>query len=1281
MAIRYHIVPKKKKKAAVLIESTKTKINIKQVDSSFQNFHSLQKKLEAWYAEKHVNFDAVPLMESSMCSYVWANEPIHDHTLAEYYYAGGCGVGELIEEIEYMRKKQGLMPDYSDYPEGMDNSFDSYGYIEDEYADSNDGSDEDNGNYSVTYNESIAGQSVSVVSVPHLMEYDSDDDGFAPFDNTSLDLFDDTPVVCDYVPAKSTPTAGNGGAQWQGGGAQWKGGSGGKGKGRRRQKDVTDPGMLLGPEITHPVVTIASQPEGGRNLVFEGMPLEVNVRELKSGSAIITGSIVDDTEGIRFNKFIDSIEDAKTLGKKLSKMKCVQMCGDVEMDERFERDFVLKLRSVKEIKKESTRKEHREDSRVELHLHTKMSDKDALVTVSDLLKTVKAFGHPAVAITDHGVIQAFPEAQKVAKDLGVKVIYGVEAYLIDNEESSKRYHIILLAKNIVGLRNLYKLVTLSHLNYFSRRPRLPRQVIEEHREGLIIGSACEAGELMQAIVRGESKEQLLDIASFYDYLEIQPIGNNQFLVNKGIVPDRESLVQMNKTIVELGEHLNKPVVATCDVHYLNPEDKIYREILLTATGFTDAKDQPDLHLRTTDEMLEEFAYLGEEKAYEVVVTNSRMINDSIDTLYPVPDDKITYSPQIDGADEALSDMCYKKAKEIYGDPLPEVVKDRLEYELERIIGNGYGVLYYIAHKLVKKSLDDGYLVGSRGSVGSSFVATMADITEVNPLPPHYICPNCKHSQFFEKGEYAGGFDLPRANCPKCGTPLKTNGHDIPFAIFMGFEGDKVPDIDLNFSGDYQPKAHKYTEELFGRDNVFRAGTIGTIAEKTAMGYVRKYAEINGKQYRRSFIMKLAQGFTKVKNTTGQHPGGIMVCPRNIDIHHFTPVQHPANKKDSGIITTHFDYHSFEGRITKLDILGHDDPTIIRMLEDITGIDVQTIPFDDPDTLSLFSSTKAIGLTPEQLMGDKVASLAVPECGTGFVRRMLEDSKPKCFSDIVRISGFSHGTDVWLNNAQTLITGGTCQLNEAISTRDDIMNFLIHRGIDRKTAFLVMENVRKGKGIEKKNSQGEVVTHYEQDMRDGGIPDWFIDSCKKIGYLFPRAHAVAYVMMAFRIAWFKINYPLAFYAAYFSIRAKAFDVKIMQRDLNGQKAEFKRLKDVVDEAKKFKKNSNKEEDMMSALEVSMEMLQRGFHFTAPDLQKSDARRFKIEDGKLLPPFLAIDSLGEKVADAIVAEREKGPFTSIKDLRRRCGVSQTLIEKMKEIHCFTDLPDDEQISLFG
>lgn len=1055
-----------------------------------------------------------------------------------------------------------------------------------------------------------------------------------------------------------------------------------KGPRRKTSEVATEEGNILGRTITGEPTDIMNIQNIMDHVVIKGSFVGVEVRETRKGSALVTGSIVDDTNSIKFVIFKNDVTEGEALAKKLSKAPCVLAEGRIEFDDKFDKDFVFYLQSVNDHKQDTVvRTESRDDSRVELHLHTKMSDKDALVNVVDLLKTVKAWGHPAVAITDHGVVQAFPEAQQLGKELGVKIIYGVEGYLIENEDDTERYHIIILAKNMVGLRNLYKMITISHLQYYNRRPRLPRAVIEEHREGLIIGSACEAGELIQSILKKVSPEELEKVASFYDYLEIQPHMNNQFLIGRQpkdpkkayqSVPNEEALIDINKKVVELGDKLHIPVCATCDVHYLHPEDKKYREIMLTASGFDDADRQPDLHLRTTDEMLASFPYLPEDKVYEIVVTNTRAINDSIESIKPLPEG--TYSPQIPGADEALQEMCFANAKAIYGDPLPPVVQERLDYELTRIIGNGYGVLYYIAYKLVKKSLDDGYLVGSRGSVGSSFVATMAEITEVNPLPPHYVCPHCKHSEFFLKGEYAGGFDLPNKNCPECGTLMHTNGHDIPFAIFMGFEGDKVPDIDLNFSGDYQAKAHKYTEELFGRDNVFKAGTIGTIKEKTAIGYVLKYAEVRGVQGRRGYFQKLAEGFTKVKNTTGQHPGGIMVCPRNMDVHNFTPVQYPANKKESGVITTHFDYHSFEGRMTKLDILGHDDPTIIRMLEDLTGVDVRTIPFNDPATLSLFSSTEAIGLTPEQLQGDKVASLAVPECGTKFVRNMLEDSKPKCFSDLVRISGFSHGTNVWLGNAQDLITSGTCQLGEAISTRDDVMNYLIQHGMEPLHAFFVMENVRKGKGIEKLNKQKEPTTQFEQEMRDIHIPDWFIDSCKKISYLFPRAHAVAYVMMAFRIAWFKIHHPLAFYAAYFSIRAKAFDLEIMCGDLSVQLAEFKRIKALDRNA------SPREVDLMNTLEVSMEMVQRGFRFLPVDIKESQARRFTIKDGALLPPFSAIDSLGEILADDIVKEREKKPFTSLKDVERRCKVSKKLAETMVRLNCIGDLPLDEQEQLF-
>ena len=1067
----------------------------------------------------------------------------------------------------------------------------------------------------------------------------------------------------------------------------------------RRRKFTTAEGMLLGPAFeepdSHRTDDFFSRTEE-TTIVVSGFFHSLDIREIRPKEdskavqrarekgeepkkrSIITGHIVDDNNSLAIKYFTRPTEDGEKLLKIFKSVGKVQVKGNVMYDEKFVKDYVLNLHSVRPVEEDESMKrvDTREDTRVELHLHTKMSEKNALVAVKDIVNRVKEWGHSAVAITDHGVVQAFPEAQAYSLEKGVKILYGVEGYLIETEDQKVPHHIIIFAKNMVGLRNLYKMISISHLNYFDEYPRLPRTVIENHREGILLGTSCKSGELIQAIVHGATDEELQNIASFYDYLEIQPHENYKDFIKEGLLKTEEELKDINRRIVALGDTLQMKVVATGNVHYMDPEDKLYREIMLTASGVKDPKDKAYQHMRTTDEMLEDFAYLGEDLAYQVVVTNTKAIEESIEYIIPIPNG--TYSPKIEGADKALEDMCYAKAKSIYGDPLPKTVQDRLDYELKSIIGNGFGVLYYIAHKLVKKSLDDGYLVGSRGSVGSSFVATMADITEVNPLEPHYVCPSCKWSEFYLKGEYAGGFDLPRRACPECGTPLIANGHDIPFAIFMGFHGDKVPDIDLNFSGDYQGRAHKYTEELFGRDNVFRAGTIGTIADKTAIGYAYKYADDNDLQKRRGFIERLSTGFTKVKNTTGQHPGGIMVCPRDMDVHHFTPVQYPANKKESGIITTHFDYHSIEGRMTKLDILGHDDPTIIRMLEDMTGIPSTSIPFDDPATLSLFSSTKALGLTPAQLQGDKVATLAVPESGTGFVRAMLEDSKPQTFSDLVRISGFSHGTNVWVDNAQTLIKTGTCKLNEAISTRDDIMNFLRNQGVADNVAFSVMENVRKGKGIEKRNKEGIAQTNYEEQMREAQVPEWFIASCKKISYLFPRAHAVAYVMMAFRIAWYKINYPLAFYASYFSIRAKAFDLKIMMGSLEEQQQEFKRLKALADKYEA----SQKEKDLMSALEVSLEMKQRGYSFANVELYKSQARRFMIKDEtSLLPPFVAVTSLGEKVADAIVEEREEAEFLSIKDLRRRTKMSQTIANRMVELGCLGDLPEDEQMSLFG
>lgn len=1049
--------------------------------------------------------------------------------------------------------------------------------------------------------------------------------------------------------------------------------------------------VWLGKSFTGDVTPINDVLGEERNgVIFRGKVVQVEFRELKSKRILLTFQMADKTNGIAAKKFIDvakssgkyrrrnsmTPEEYDWLVQNLQKGAYIRVRGDVQYD-TYQNDYVLNVYDLMTDQGDTIEREDNNPTpRVELHLHTVMSDMDALITVKQLIKTIKKWHHPAVAVTDHGVVQSFPLLQEISRDKtnNVKVIYGMEGYLFDDNINTS-YHIIILAKNQVGIRNLYKLVSISHLKYIYRgRPRIPRAVLNEYREGLILGSACEAGELIRSMVQKKLPyEELKKIAAYYDYLEIQPITNNGFLVREGYVKDDEGLRDINRTIVKLGDDLGKMTCATCDAHFMNPEDKIYREILMTGKGFKDAQYQPELYLRTTDEMLKEFAYLGEDRAREVVITNPNKVNDMIEDVKPVPKETL-YFPQIAGSSEALKDMCYKKAHEIYGDPLPKVVEDRLTEEFTSILGHGFGVLYYIAHKLVKHSNDDGYLVGSRGSVGSSFVATMSDITEVNPLPPHYVCPHCQYSEFFTKGEYGGGFDLPDKKCPKCGTPLLKNGHNIPFAIFLGFDGDKVPDIDLNFSGEYHPKAHKYTEELFGKDNVFRAGTIGAVKDKTAYGYVMKWAEKRGIKVNDAYVNSLVSGCTGVKSTTGQHPGGVMVIPRDMDVHHFTPVQYPANKKDSGIITTHFDYHSIEGRLVKLDILGHDDPTVIRMLEDLTGIKATTIPFDDPETMSLFSSTKALGVTPEML-GSKVGSLGIPEFGTKFVRQMLVDTKPKTFSELVRISGFSHGTDVWLNNAQDLITSGTVPLKEAISTRDDIMNYLIQHDIKPKTSFKVMENVRKGKGIDKLNKLGQKTTDYEGELKAGHIPQWFIDSCHKIGYLFPRAHAVAYVMMAFRIAWYKINQPLAYYAAFFTIRAKAFKLSAM---IGGLEVQQKAMKEI---ATKGKSASKIEQDLYSALELAVEMSLRGYEFMNVDVRYSAATKFTIRDGKILPPFTAIDGLGESVAEQIVAARDVQPFSSKADLRIRGKVGQTLIDVMAEEGCLGDLPEDEQIDLFA
>lgn len=1018
--------------------------------------------------------------------------------------------------------------------------------------------------------------------------------------------------------------------------------------------------IILGKNIKDAPVSLSLIQEEARNVIVQGQVQNIELRELRSGRNLLTFEIADGTDGISAKLFFEDKDQYAKISASLTSGLTVKTKGTVQFD-KFSNELILYPDSICRVSTES-RKDTSPVTRIELHAHTRMSNMDAVVSAKMLIQTAAKWGHPAVAITDHGVVQAFPEAHEVAMKAGVKVIYGMEGYLVE-EDLNKSWHIILLAKNSVGLRNLYRIVSLSHLKYLHRTPRIPRKILMEYREGLILGSACEAGELIQGIIKGASDEDLLKIGAFYDYLEIQPIGNNEFLVREGKMADDEALRGINLKVCEIADRLGKKVVATGDVHFLNPEDEVYRRILMAGKGYSDADYQPPLYFRTTNEMLQEFAYLGEDRAFEVVVENPRYINDLIDLIKPIPDE--LYSPQIPGAEEEIKNMSYAKAEKLYGTPLPEIVASRLKYELDAIINNGFAVLYLIAHKLVKKSLDDGYLVGSRGSVGSSFVATMTDITEVNPLPPHWSCSHCKYSEFITDGSYGGGFDLPNKNCPQCNHSMSKNGHDIPFAVFMGFHGDKVPDIDLNFSGDYQPVAHKYTEELFGKDNVFRAGTIATIADKTAFGYVKNYFNEKGVMPRNAHINSLLSGCTGVKRTTGQHPGGIMVVPRDMDVHHFTPIQHPADDKNSSTITTHFDYHSISSRLVKLDILGHDDPTVIRMLEDLTGIDAKTIPFDDQETMSLFSSTKALSLTPEEL-GSTVGTFGIPEFGTKFVRQMLEDTMPKTFSELVRISGFSHGTDVWLNNAQDLIKAGTAKLSEAISARDDIMVYLIHKGVDPQLAFKIMEGVRKGKGVKPE----DVLK-----MKEKNVPDWYVESCQKIKYMFPKAHAVAYVMMAFRIAYCKIHYPKAFYASYFTVRATEFDADLI---VQGESAIRRKLQEFDSKGNTM---TAKEKSMQTILEMALEFYLRGFSFDRVDLYNSNATKFQITERGLLPPLASLQGLGDTAAHNIVACREDRVFSSIEDLRTRARISKTVIDILTGHGCLNKLPETDQIMLFA
>ena len=1242
------------------------------------------------------------------------------------------------------------------------------------------------------------------------------------------------------------------------------------------EEDTSSP-LILGNSmnISDPLVKITDLNAESGNVCIDGEILGMEDKETKTGKVILSINIYDGTSTMTCKAFLPG-KNAKNIVKRLGKTKAVKLAGRAQMD-AFSNELTIMANTIVESTPlpKTTREDKSEVKRVELHMHTKMSAMDAMTSATDLIKRAMSWGMKSIAITDHGVVQAFPEAYHLLgrDNPEMKVIYGVEAYLVPDKEKSvknprgqvlddatycvldlettgisittekitevgimkvkngevidefeifvnpekpipqrvvevtnitdemvkdaetidkvfpkilefvgdsiivahnasfdvgflkhnakllgyefnntyidtlplakdlfpdlkkyklgkiadslgievdvahraladvdttvkvfnvmlkklkdkgintvdeidsatkdpeaqkeefkkqRSYHAIILAKNYVGLRNLYKLVSISHLNYFYKNPRILKSIYKKYSEGLILGSACEAGELYQAIELGKSDEEIENIARDYDYLEIQPIGNNEFLVRNGVVPDREYLKDINRKIVELGEKLGKLVVATCDVHFMDPQDEIYRRILEAGQGYKDADEQAPLYLRTTEEMLKEFEYLGEEKAYEVVVTNTNKVSDMCDRIDPISPEKCP--PHIPGCEEDIKNIAYKKAHELYGDPLPEIVQTRLDKELNSIISNGYSVMYIIAQRLVWKSNEDGYIVGSRGSVGSSLVAFMTGITEVNSLQPHYRCPKCKYSEFDDYG-VGNGFDLPDKDCPKCGTKMAKDGMDIPFETFLGFNGDKEPDIDLNFSGEYQAKAHKYTEVIFGKGTTFKAGTVGTVAEQTAFGYVKKYYEERNIPINKAEIARISVGCQGIKRTTGQHPGGIIVVPKGREIYEFTPVQHPADDPNSDIITTHFDYHSIDGNLLKLDILGHDDPTVIRMLQDITGVAPTDVPLDDKETMSIFSSTKALGVTPEQIHSE-VGTYGIPEYGTKFARGMLLDTHPTTFDELIRISGLSHGTDVWLGNAQSLIEQGIVTLQQAICCRDDIMIYLMKKGLPPDKSFKIMEAVRKGKVA--KGKEPKWKDEYIPLMLEHNVPEWYIKSCEKIKYMFPKAHAAAYVTNAFRIAWFKVHIPLAYYAAFFTIRAKAFDAEVM---INGKE----KVKNKMKEIEMMGNNATpKDKDMYDDLELVLEMYERGLRFLPIDLYKSHATKFQVEGDSLRPPLNSIAGLGNVAAEGIMKARQEEKFMSIDDLKIRSKVGDSVTELLRQFGCLEGMSQSNQLSLFG
>lgn len=1076
---------------------------------------------------------------------------------------------------------------------------------------------------------------------------------------------------------------------------------------QRYQKKTTDPDLFYGKNVDGDISNLEDVEAIEGEVIVRGKIVSYTEKDTKTKTKkIVLVSVTDFTDSITVKLFLKPYQ-AEELRPLLQPGCFIKVKGLVAFDSFDKEKTITNVAGIAKTEDFSIRrKDTAKEKRVELHCHTKSSDMDGVSDVKSIVRNAYSWGMPAVAITDHGVVHAFPDANHEREDLwrahkkkcekeGIdpgeykdffKVIYGMEGYLVNDIEDDEpdvpiekkpTNHIILLAQNDAGRVNLYRLISKSHLEYYSKRPRIPKSELLKHKEGLIIGSACEAGEILCAIVRGDPADKIEQLAGLYDYLEIQPTGNNHFMIlNDQRYPQiqtEEDLRDLNRRVIALGDKLHKPVVATCDAHFLNPEEELYRRIIMASKGYKDADNQAPLFFRTTDEMLEEFSYLGEEKAKEVVITNSRLISDWIEAISPVRPDNCP--PVIENSDVTLREICSKKAHELYGEILPEIVETRMNKELDSIIGHGYAVMYIIAQKLVWKSVADGYLVGSRGSVGSSFAAFLAGITEVNSLAPHYRCGKCYYTDFDsdEVKAFSGGAgcDMPDKVCPVCGEPLIKDGFDIPFETFLGFNGDKEPDIDLNFSGEYQSRAHQYTEEIFGKGQTFKAGTIGALADKTAFGLVRGYYETRGFHKRKSEIERLMAGCAGVRKSTGQHPGGIVVLPKGEDINTFTPIQHPANDMTTDIITTHFDYHSIDHNLLKLDELGHDDPTMIRALQDLTGLEPTEIPLDDKKVMSLFTSPEALGIKPEDIFGWKVGSLGIPEFGTGFVETMLVEANPTQFSDLVRIAGLGHGTDVWLGNAQDLIRAGVCSISSAICCRDDIMVYLIHMGLEPGVAFKIMEAVRKGKVAKGDCPQWD---DWKEKMKSHGVPDWYIGSCEKIKYMFPKAHAAAYVMMAWRIAYCKLYYPLEYYAAYFSVRADNFSYGTM---CQGKEALELNMRQMIARSDLL---SKKEQDTLKDMRSVQEMYARGFEFVPIDLHTAQATKFTIVDGKIMPAFASIEGLGEKAAASIAQAARESRITTVSELKLRTGVGDSVIALLDQFGILEGMPRTDQISMF-